>query len=394
MHFHTVIATFSRGSSSPSPVSVKPGLRHVATVLLICRVSAYGQSFSLSGQASLWTAITPGNSPSSQSGLRYIPGLTIRENVTADLASEVDLSLNGFAIHRAGNEQHPDYEANLRLYRASIRLSSDEFELRGGLQKISFGSATLLRPLMWFDRVDPRDPLQLTDGVYGLLARYYFLNNANLWLWGLYGNNNTKGWELAPTAHRSAEYGGRVQIPLWTGETGLSYHHRQAAYPNLNSARAPEDRIALDGKWDLGIGAWFEAVLVRTQSPGSETPDQKLWTVGADYTFDIGNGLTALTEYFGYNNPLFPDGTGAERRLSALSLSYPLGMLDRISAIVYHDWTAREWYRLATWQRTYDNWIIYLIGYWNPRQVLLYGTGGNATAFAGTGAQLMLVFNH
>ncbi len=394
MHFHSAIATFSGGSSTPSIASVKSGLRHAAAVLLICRLSANGQSLSLSGQASLWTSATPDNSPSSQSGLRYIPGVTFSKPVTPELSTEIDLSLNGYALHRAGNEQHPDYEANLKLYRASIRLSSDEFELRGGLQKISFGSATLLRPLMWFDRVDPRDPLQLTDGVYGLLARYYFLNNANVWLWGLYGNNDTKGWELAPTARHSAEYGGRVQVPLWTGEAGLSYHHRQTVYSGPNSPRAPEDRIAVDGKWDIGIGAWFEAVLVRTRNPVVEIPDQKLWTVGADYTFDIGNGLTALTEYFGYDNPPLPTGQGAGRQLSALSLAYPVGMLDRISVIVYHDWTAHEWYRLATWQRTYDNWIIYLIGFWNPPQVVLFGTSANATAFAGTGVQLMLVFNH
>ena len=69
-----------------------------------------------------------------------------------------------------------------------MRYSSDQFELRLGLQKINFGSASMLRPLMWFDQMDPRDPLHLTDGVWGLLARYYFLNNANIWLWGLYGN--------------------------------------------------------------------------------------------------------------------------------------------------------------------------------------------------------------
>jgi len=58
------------------------------------------------------------------------------------------------------------------------------------LQKINFGSATLFRLLMWFDRIDPRDPLKLTDGVYGLLLRYYFHNNTNIWLWGLYSITN------------------------------------------------------------------------------------------------------------------------------------------------------------------------------------------------------------
>ena len=76
----------------------------------------------------------------------------------------------------------------------------------------------LLRPLMWFDRIDPNDPLQLTEGVYGLLLKYTFLNNANIWLWGLYGNDDPKGWEAVPTQRKSAEYGGRLQAPFLSGE--------------------------------------------------------------------------------------------------------------------------------------------------------------------------------
>lgn len=120
------------------------------------------------------------------------------------------------------------YEGEVKPYRGWIRLSTEKFELRLELQKISFGSAMLFRPLMWIDRIDPRDPLQLTDGVYAVLARYNFLSNANIWLWGLYGNNDTKGWELSPTEKKTLEYGGRAQSPLWTGEFGVTYHHRRA----------------------------------------------------------------------------------------------------------------------------------------------------------------------
>ncbi|GAI27146.1 unnamed protein product, partial [marine sediment metagenome] len=59
---------------------------------------------------------------------------------------------------------------------------------------------------MWFDRIDPRDPLQLTDGVYGLLLRQYFLNNANIWVWGLYGNDDLRGWEYLPSEAKSVEF--------------------------------------------------------------------------------------------------------------------------------------------------------------------------------------------
>ena len=125
---------------------------------------------------------------------------------------------------------------------------------------------------MWFDRIDPRDPLQLTDGVYATLARYYFLNNANVWFWFLYGNDEPKGWELLSTTKKQPEYGGRIQLPLYTGELGLSYHRRQVGPDSINFSgiagnysKLEEDRIGLDGKWDIGPGVWFEEVLKHRQ---------------------------------------------------------------------------------------------------------------------------------
>ncbi len=50
------------------------------------------------------------------------------------------------------------------LHRAWVRLASTHFEARVGRQRISFGSASLFRPLMWFDRVDARDPTQVQRG--------------------------------------------------------------------------------------------------------------------------------------------------------------------------------------------------------------------------------------
>ena len=117
-----------------------------------------------------------------------------------------------------------------------MKFSGDQFEVRAGLQKINFGSASMLRPLMWFDQIDPRDPLQLTDGVYVLLGRYYFLNNANIWVWALYGNDSRKGWEQIPSLKKVPEFGGRLQLPVSHGELGTTYHYRVAdasSVPNL-----------------------------------------------------------------------------------------------------------------------------------------------------------------
>ena len=370
-------------------------------LLLFGHTFAFGQTYSLSGQASGWITATPGNDQVAQTGFRYIPELTLKQKLEGDLAADMDFSLDTYATQGFLKDQHPEYDGKIKPYRASLRLASDELELRIGLQKISFGSATLFRPLMWFDKVDPRDPLQLTEGVYGLLARYYFLTNANIWLWGLYGNDETKGWETVPTEKKSIEYGGRVQMPVYSGETGFSYHHREADFSNLSglpinagTSFVPENRFALDGKWNIGIGAWFEAVLIHDQTDIPGTTYQRQWTLGADYTFDIGNGLTVLTEYFRFEHPSDAfsqaDGIG----FSGWSLNYPMGTVDRISAIVYRDWTNQDWYRFLSWQMTYDNWIIYLLGFWNPDTMQLSRIQGSTSSFTGTGLQVMLVFNH
>ena len=142
-----------------------------------------------------------------------------------------------------------------------IRLSSTQYELRAGLQKINFGSASIFRPLMWFDQMDARDPLQITDGVYGLLFRYYFVNNVNIWAWGLFGNMKTKGWEARPTRKYSLEYGARIQVPLFKGELAATYHRRSADFgegflpvAQEGDPAVPENRFGIDGKWDIGIG--------------------------------------------------------------------------------------------------------------------------------------------
>ncbi len=363
--------------------------------------TALSQTEDLHGQASGWMSANHDSSTGAVGGLRYIPDLLLGGKISDQFDANMELSLNAFATARYAKDELASYDEEVKPYRGWVRLSTEKFEVRLGLQKINFGSAMIFRPLMWFDRVDPRDPLQLTDGVYAVLARYTFLNNANIWLWDLYGNNDTKGWELTPTEKKTSEYGGRVQLPLWTGELAVTYHHRRADLSSLipvpidtSSLIAPEDRLGLDGKWDVGIGVWFEAVLIRQENNFLQMQYQRLWTVGADYTFAAGNGLYAATEYFRSDNPREPFASSVGHEFSALSLSYPIGVVDQVSAMFYRDWNNRDWYRLMTWQRTYDNWSFYLIGFWDPKNIQLYSNQTGANPFAGTGVQIMAVFNH
>ena len=363
--------------------------------------NAQKPEFNIHGQLSGWMSVKPEHPFSVLSGSRYIPTLSgkIKLNDKLKLDAELSPNIYGSLFFQSGKPANDN--GDFKLYRGWLRLSANQFELRLGLQKLNFGSATLLRPMMWFDQVDPRDPLQLTTGVYGLLFRYYFLNNANLWIWGLMGNDRPKGWELIGSDKKKPEFGGRFQFPLSKGEMALSYHHREANTLNTNipladsiHAIVPEDRIGLDGKWDLGVGLWFEASLSRM--PFKQIPDRytRMGDLGTDYTFGIGNGLHVLGEQFIYSVSEKAFDKGENITLTALLANYPLGLIHNISAIVYYDWTNKGWYRFINWQMTFDKWSFYLMGYWNPDQFQLYQTTYDTNMFTGAGFQVMAVFNH
>jgi hypothetical protein len=249
--------------------------------------------------------------------------------------------------------------------------------------------------LMWFDRIDPRDPLQISDGVYGLLLRCFFKDNANLWLWGLYGNTGTKGWETLPTASRTPEFGGRFQVPLFSGEAGITGHLRRVPVGDEPAAAAAnESRFALDGKWDLGIGLWAETAFVHLDDPAAAFSWQRSLAVGVDYTFKLGNGLYLLAEQFFSGGSASPLGGGnSKTSLSALLARYPLGLLDTLAAVFYFDWQHEQLYNFVSWQRTIDRWQFHLMAFWNPRQVQIIRSQPGNNTFSGRGFQLLVVCN-
>jgi hypothetical protein len=291
-------------------------------------------------------------------------------------------------------------DGDIDLYRFWLRYSSSQFEARIGLQKINFGSATMLRPLMWFDSIDPRDPLQLTDGVYGILVRYFFLNNTNIWVWGLYGNDRLKGWESFSSDGNIPEFGGRVQIPLGNGEAAFTYHHREIEIKGLleefdiGASHIPENRFAIDGKWDIGIGIWFEGVLLHQNSEALPYPWQRAFNLGLDYTFGLENGLNIMAEYFVLTASREAFGSGESVMFSALALNYPLSLLDTLSSIFYFDWKNDKLYSFLRWQRTYDRWRINLMAFWNPESFEIYQISQDSSLFAGKGFQIMVVYNY
>jgi hypothetical protein len=366
---------------------------------MILHAGASGQSFSASGQVIGWGTLNPTETLKIQGGLRYIPQFNA-EIPLGGLKLEAEASVNAWGNTTYVRNDSTQYDANLTPYRIWVKLSGDQFEVRAGLQKINFGSASMLRPLMWFDRIDPRDPLQLTDGVYGLLGRYYFLNNANIWLWGLYGNNELKGLEQIPTKENSIEYGGRVQLPVFTGEVGLTYHHRandpdQVLPAGMGTGEYfPENRYALDAKFDLGVGAWVEGTLTTQDIDVLPTDNIAILNAGLDYTFGLGTGLHVMGEGFWYMAGEDPFARDQEILFGGLSLNYNIGLIHSISGIVFYDFTNESIYRFINWSVTFDRWSFYTMAFWNPTDYKLFNLQQDAGLFSGAGFQLMAVFNY
>jgi len=372
------------------------GLLLFLCLVLTEQVSA--QSFGFKGQAIGWTTLNPSDPFQAQVGLRYIPELSFSlpaGNYTID----GEFSAN---IWGSGMYQNDSITADKQLspYRMWVRFSSDQFELRAGLQKINFGSAQMFRPLMWFDRIDPRDPLQLTDGVYGLLARYYFLNNANIWAWALYGDDKIKGWELFPSLKNSIEYGGRLQLPFFTGEVAATYHHRTAdptaVLPDSITLgnQAAENRIALDTKVDLLVGLWAEASLTHQDFSFTQQKYKTMLNVGMDYTFGIGSGLNVMAEGFGFLQGDQAFGADEKLAFGLLSATYPVSIIHSVNAMVFYDFTNKNLYRFINWTMAWDKWSFYVMGFWNPETYALYNVDPRTSLYGGWGFQLMAVFNH
>ncbi len=366
---------------------------------MLANLKISAQFMDKQGQLINRVTINPEKPFESQVGVQYFPSLLFNKDLNDTYSFNWEFTLNMYSTLLLADES-TDLDAKIKPYRGWVSFSGNQLDLRLGLHKINFGSASLLRPLMWFDKIDPRDPLQMTDGVHAILGRYYFLNNANIWFWFLYGNDDTKGWEIFPSDMEKPEIGGRIQLPFLTGEIAGTYHYREGVFDGTfadtlsNRTGFSENRYAIDGKFDLEIGLWFEAALIHQNLDFTKQQFQRLINVGADYTFGIGNGLNVIAEYFTYQQAesVFGNGDGIE--FGAMSLSYPLNIINNLQAIVYYDFTNNDFYRFVNFSWTYDNWIIYIMGFWNPDNFQIYQNVGDANIFGGYGAQLMLVFNN
>ncbi len=290
----------------------------------------------LRGQLSAFTSETRNQGTwQNVSGLRYIPQLSLNHPLSEESFIEAEISLNSLLLF---DNRDSEDTLTVKPYRLKLRLATARTETRVGLQKINFGPAYLLRSLKWFDRLDPADPLGLTEGIYGLRFKYSALNNASYWLWGLMGNDDPKGLETLGSVSEHLEYGGRLEYPISSGELAVTLHRRRVDGAAFQLPDFTENRYALDGRLDVGVGLWFESVAIQQKLALLPFEWTKMLTLGLDYTFGFGNGLHFLIEHMtaisSKSLPEWDEGS----QTTAVSLNYPVGLLDNLSLIGSYSW--------------------------------------------------------
>ena len=333
-----------------------------AVILFILNNAVSAQLYSIKGQ--FWAS---GESIENQSNfmmeMGYIPTFSayyeLQKGRMLDLewAYRLDRSYSGNTLDIKNEKSH----------RYWVRYSSDKLEARLGLQKIVFGPSQVLRTLPWFDTIDPEDPTGQTEGVEAFRLRYFPSNAVSLWAWAI---NNDKD---------TLSIGGRGEFSTSLGEWGLTYHQNpskslwiigQGGIPVMG----PHYRLAIDYRYDGFIGFWNESAIIQ-----SDNMDINMVTVGADYTFPIGNGILVMTESMFISNK--DNILTSSQTFTAFIASMPMGMFYNLMLISTLDWDENNSYNYVRFSSAFDSFSINCMASINPRE-------------AGNSIQLMFIYNH
>ena len=355
---------------------------------------------SYQGQLNLWFRVPQKDPQSGENGIRYIPGIHTRVTLEDGMEIDGEASINFYLTSSRNSEK--SWQESVKAHRLWGRIFSEDLEVRIGLQKINWGPGKTLRALQWFDQIDPTDHSGFTEGVKALLLRRYFEDNANLWGWILYGNQEAMGISPYITLKNQPEFGGRFQIPVVKGEAGLSFNHRRIdaslRTKDLQQEKKTENRIGFDAQWDLGLGLWFEYTLVEIEKAAPLPQQQRLGVLGIDYTFDVGNGLyTALEAMQIQDISSSPNFATPTRWTTALTQNYPLNLLDQVGLIALWNVEQKTGKMHAKWQRVQDDLI------WNVALFYNVTRGKASSNDSGTsspwtvsdrGLQVFVQYNH
>ena len=156
-----------------------------------------------------------------------------------------------------------------------------------------------------------------------------------------------------------------------------------------------ENKLSIDGKWDLTVGISFESLIQHQNINKTFKPWQKQLNVGVDYTFPFGNGLHISHELLAATSSENALQIENGMVLSGLSMHYPIGLFDSVSAMFFFSYTTNDFYRFVSWQKQFDKLSMNLMLYWNPETFSLFGNTSQVNSIlSGKGIKFKIVYNH
>jgi hypothetical protein len=187
----------------------------------------------------------------------------------------------------------PSVQAGLRdqtdvdFFRAWLRLENERIQVRGGRQKILFGAGAIFRPLGFFDTRDVTGVVPQTRGVDGMRATYFFDETTSL-----------QGWVVPGRLEENIITGMRWEGLIAGQEVGaVVQYHPETDLKDLPQFAQELVQLGYHIKGEQNIAYWNESRLDIEQKNGDD-PLRFDTVLGGDYTFDIGEGLHFLVEYF------------------------------------------------------------------------------------------------
>lgn len=175
-------------------------------------------------------------------------------------------------------------ETDIDFFRAWLRLDNGEFKLRGGRQKILFGAGAIYRPLGFFDTRDVTGVFPQTRGVDGVRSTWFLSPSSFL-----------EGWLVPAKKNDAVIVGIRGEALIGSLEAGwVAQYHPQSDLEDLIDFDQEMVQLGYHFKGEQEVGFWNESRL----DIEMQTALRFDTVLGIDYTFDLGEGLHALLEYF------------------------------------------------------------------------------------------------
>lgn len=186
-------------------------------------------------------------------------------------------SLTG--INNYGNNVDPNNSNSLAVTRAYLELYPSWGKVTAGLQNIAWGSGYLFNLADKFNQPNPIDPKGEKAGINALGLKWNLTDTGFLEAVAAPGFESTLD---------NCDYGIRSKFTV--GRFDLIADH-------VKKATVKTTVLELKGELGNGLpGVWGQ--YAATCNPGAVDKSFKyLYTLGCDYTFDVGNGLYLLAEY-------------------------------------------------------------------------------------------------